>query len=69
MKRFVAVLMIGMLLTGIAMTAAASPIGVGGLLTSSAVVKDFPGKGNPQGGPFAAPVVLLRSPIGVGGYE
>ena len=69
MKRFIAVLMIGMLLTGIAMTAAASPIGVGGYLTSSAVVKDFPGKGNPQGGPFAAPVVLLlSSPIGVGGY-
>jgi hypothetical protein len=69
MKRLIAVLVIGMLLIGIAMTVAATPIGVGGYLASSARVADFPGKGEPQGKPFLPDVQLLSSPIGVGGYE
>ncbi|MEE8593703.1 MAG: hypothetical protein V3T03_06215 [Candidatus Bipolaricaulota bacterium] len=67
MKRFIAVLMIGVLLAGIAITVSADPIGVGGLFSSSARGTVFPGKGVPQGGPFAPQVVLLSSPIGVGG--
>lgn len=66
MKRFIAVLMIGVLLAGIAIAVSADPIGVGGL-SSSARGTVFPGKGVPQGGPFAPQVVLLSSPIGVGG--
>ncbi len=68
MKRLLVILAIGILLTGIAVSTSADPIGVGGTFTSSAGhrVSAFPGKGLPQGGPFAVESLLL-SPIGVGG--
>jgi len=68
MKRFIAILVIGTLLAGFALSVSADPIGVGGYLASSARVETFPGKGEPQGKPFAPVVQLLSSPIGVGGY-
>jgi hypothetical protein len=71
MKRLLAILAIALMLTGIALSVSADPIGVGGSFTSSAArsgVMSFPGKGSPHGGPFSAQLeTLLLSPIGVGG--
>ena len=72
MKRWSAVLAIALVLTGIALSAMADPIEVGGSFTSSASSTRGPavymGKGNPQGVPFGIPqTVTLCSPIEVGG--
>lgn len=72
MKRLLAVLAIALMLTGIALSAIADPIEVGGNFTSSASSSCGPsvykGKGNPQGVPFQIPeAVTLCSPIEVGG--
>ena len=69
MKRWLAVLAIGILLVGIGLSVFAGPIGVGGTLTaSSGQVAAFPGKGVPRGGPFSGQLESLQlSPIGVGG--
>jgi hypothetical protein len=70
MKRLLAILVIVLALTGIALSVCADPIGVGGSFTSSApgTIMAFPGKGLPQGGPFSVQIEsVLLSPIGVGG--
>ena len=67
MKRFV-ILGLVLAILAVGFTAFADPIGVGGMLTCSARVETFPGKGEPQGRPFTSPIVSLQStPIGVGG--
>jgi len=68
MKRLIAVVLVIAVLA-VGFTAFADPVGVGGTLTgsSSSVFGNFPGKGVPQGGPFAPQIELLLSPVGVGG--
>jgi len=71
MKRVLAVLLIGLMLTGIAITVLADPINVGGEYTLSSSTRGpavFKGKGDPQGVPFQIPTVeLCSTPINVGG--
>lgn len=70
MKRLIAVVLVIAVLS-VGFTAFADPIGVGGTSftsSSSSCFVNFPGKGVPQGGPFAPQIEsLLLSPIGVGG--
>jgi len=72
MRRLLAVLAIALVLTGIALSAMADPIEVGGDYTAFSSTSRGPavykGKGDPQGIPFQIPeVVTLCSPIEVGG--
>jgi len=73
MKKLLAVLLVALMLTGVALSVCADPIDVGGSFTSSSSSRStgpvvFPGKGDPQGVPFLAPTAeLLLSPIDVGG--
>jgi len=70
MKRLFAVLAVVLVLAGIALSAGADPIGVGGSITASSASSSdlgFPGKGVPQGKPFGGLMECTLTPIGVGG--
>ena len=72
MKKLLAVLLIALMLTGLALSVSADPTNVGGSFTaSSSGVRGptiYPGKGIPQGIPFQiVEANLLLSPTNVGG--
>ena len=68
MKRLMVLIVVLALMISAAAVVSADPIGVGGMLSSSARVTTFSGKGVPQGVPFIALNVSMQlGPIGVGG--